>query len=111
MNCRRDADCRQADGYMCDADSTCYPGEGDDPGPVDPPPAGEGTVGDPCAQDGDCAGPGARCIPQEDGEFIGGYCVNFGCSDNQPCPAGAGCFQLQDGETVCLATCDDVYDC
>jgi len=106
LNCRRGGDCREAHGYICDGDSTCFPGEANPP-----PPPGEGTVGDACAGDGDCDGAGAQCIPEQDGAFPGGYCVNFGCSEQQPCPAGSGCFQLEDGNTVCLAVCNGSDDC
>ena len=108
QNCRRDGDCREGDGYVCDGDNTCFPGEPNDPDPPDP---GEGNVGSACDDDADCEGPGASCIPEQDGEFRGGYCVNFGCSDRQPCPNGAECFRLQDDRTVCLANCRDSGDC
>ena len=107
LNCRRSADCREADGYICDGDSTCFPGE-DNP---DPPPPGEGNVGAPCDANADCQGAGAECIPENNGEFRDGYCVNFGCSEQQPCPAGSECFRLQDDNTVCLDTCNGADDC
>ncbi len=107
MNCRRDSDCR--DGYVCDGDNTCYPGTPDNP--VDPPPAaGEGNVGEACAANADCEGANAQCVGEDQG-FNDGYCVNFGCSQQNPCPEGGGCYQLQDGNTVCLAVCDGPDDC
>jgi hypothetical protein len=102
LNCDDISDCRRNEGYICDGDNTCYPGDG-------PAPPGEGDVGAPCQADGDCAG-GGRCVTEAQ-DFPGGYCVIFGCSEESPCPGGSECFQLQGGDTVCLDLCQGAEDC
>jgi hypothetical protein len=71
-------------------------------------------VGGPCDADADC-GEGGACIPEEgrDGPtgFQGGYCISLGCSQNTPCPAGAGCYEIGNNETACLASCSGNDDC
>lgn len=100
LNCQASAECRRADGYICDGDNTCYPGE-----EVVPP--GDGEIGAPCQATADC-GAGGACV--RDG-FPDGYCVQFGCSDASPCPAGSECFQLEGGDTVCLDNCRTADEC
>ncbi|MCA9527949.1 MAG: hypothetical protein KC549_16795, partial [Myxococcales bacterium] len=99
LNCQASNECRRGDGYICDGDNTCFPGE-----EMQPP--GDGDVGAPCQGNADCAG--GSCV--RDG-FPDGYCVQFGCDDASPCPAGAECFQLQGGDTVCLDTCRNAAEC
>ena len=53
LDCTMQNDCRVAEGYTCDGDNTCYPGQA---GPVDPPEMGDGPVGSACSLDSDCDG-------------------------------------------------------
>ena len=101
LNCDATAECRGNEGYICDGDNTCYPGEA-------PAPPGEGEVGSPCMANADCQGD--ACVGADQG-FPGGYCVQFGCSDAEPCPGGSECFQLEGGDSVCLDLCRGVDDC
>ena len=100
LNCEAHAECRVADGYICDSDSTCYPGR-------IPVPPGDGEIGGPCVDEGDC-GEGMTCIVEG---FTDGYCAQFGCDENNPCPAGSECFGLQDDRSVCLDLCAGRDEC
>jgi hypothetical protein len=107
LTCGADRECRGAEGYICDADSTCYPGESGGP-------AGMGDVGGPCEADADCGAMGS-CIPEMDADgatgFVGGYCLTLGCSDAAPCAAGSSCYSIGNDQTACLATCSGPGDC
>lgn len=72
--------------------------------PVDPP-TGAGNVGDACSADTDCLGTGAVCL-----DLPGGYCSIKTCGTN-PCPAGAGCYEFQDGDTYCIKQCAAGSEC
>jgi hypothetical protein len=104
-NCMGQADCRVNDGYVCDGDNTCYPGDN-----APEPPAGMTPIGGPCDDGGECIGPNNQCIPQEGAEgptgFVDGYCYQTDCSDDRPCPMGSECFTIsEDGDTACFALC------
>jgi hypothetical protein len=107
LNCADDGACRAGEGYVCDADDTCFPGGGGGP-------AGAGEVGGPCAADEDCGANGS-CIPASDADgptgFADGYCIQLGCSDASPCPAGSTCYDIGSDRTACLADCSGNADC
>ncbi|MCK6573067.1 hypothetical protein L6V77_18450 [Myxococcota bacterium] len=107
LNCADDGACRAGEGYVCDADDTCFPGGGGGP-------AGAGEVGGPCAADEDCGADGS-CIPASDADgptgFADGYCIQLGCSDASPCPAGSTCYDIGSDRTACLADCSGNADC
>ncbi|MCB9540157.1 MAG: hypothetical protein H6704_28425 [Myxococcales bacterium] len=108
LDCTADAECRGADGYVCDGDATCYPGQPGGGGGADVP------VGGPCESNQDC-GDGGGCVPEQGADgptgFTGGYCILTECGPQNPCPQGSDCFQLQDGGSACLAVCDGREDC
>ncbi len=84
-----------------------------------PPPPSDlaGTVGwgDPCVNDGDCGGHGAKCLTSAKGvSFLGGYCTTS-CANNTACPGGTSCAVYDDG-SWCLKSCPpsncrDGYTC
>ncbi len=97
QSCSASNECRTGEGYICDADDTCWPGAG-----------GSSPVGGPCQADEDCAGD-AICYPEGfDGGangFIGGYCLQFDCQPGG-CPEGSSCIQVSDSGTMaCMASC------
>ena len=107
LNCQAVAECRVADGYTCDGDNTCYPGQ--PAGPAAP-------VGAPCEDAVDCVGPNNRCLAENSADgptgFVGGYCYQLDCGAEQPCPNGSECFTIsEDGTTACLASCAAPQDC
>src|SRR6266542_1934297 len=81
------------------------------------PPDLAGTVGwgDPCVNDGDCDGHGAKCLTSAKGvSFPGGYCTTS-CANNTACPSGTTCAVYDDG-SWCLKSCPpsncrDGYTC
>jgi hypothetical protein len=100
--CTKPSECRQSEGYTCDADGTCWP---DEPAA----PAGPSPIGGPCQADEDCADPGATCYPDTSQGaptgFVGGYCMKWDCKPDG-CPDGATCLSVtSDGATACLASC------
>jgi hypothetical protein len=60
--------------------------------------AGAGLTGDRCASFRDCAGE-RICMA-----WPGGYCARAGCLDEDDCPAGAHCVDV-DGRGVCMKDC------
>jgi len=107
--CAASSECRTGEGYVCDADKTCYPGGSTSTGDVPP--------GGPCTADGQCAG-GGQCYPEESrGEatgWVGGYCMIWECTAAS-CPAGSSCYALETSgggtANICLATCADAASC
>jgi hypothetical protein len=102
-------ECREDDGYVCDQDNTCWPG--DEP----PAPTGESPVGGACNVDADCKDPGASCYPPIVGGnptgFLGGYCLINGCEPGG-CPEGSKCEVIYaDGNGACMAECDAPEGC
>ena len=68
-------------------------------------PNGSAVTGDACSSFADCTGPGACGFKQ-----AGGYCTNYGCSNNQMCPGNASCVQYSE-TTLCAAQCTSNSDC
>ncbi len=66
---------------------------------------GTGSTGDACVTFTDCSGPSACGFLQ-----AGGYCTNYGCSNNQMCPGSASCVQYA-GTTLCANHCTSNSDC
>jgi len=106
--CAADNECRTTDGYICDADATCWPG---DPSP--PIPNGGSPIGGPCLYSDDCADvdAGASCYfeANEHGGsgFVGGYCMLWNCQPGG-CPAGAKCISVtSNGTMACMADCSN----
>ncbi|HVM95074.1 MAG TPA: hypothetical protein VMT89_01740 [Candidatus Acidoferrales bacterium] len=92
--CTSPAQCRTAEGYICDADNTCYL-----PSMPTPTPApSSGRVGDPCLHDSDCAD--NTCFT----DLPGGYCSRLQCAASG-CPDGSSCFDLTAGGSACYQTC------
>ena len=107
--CGASSECRVDEGYVCDVDGTCWPGE-DTPSPT-----GESPIGAPCQVDADCKDPGAFCYPDNvNGNatgFLGGYCLINGCEPGE-CPQGSKCEAIYaDGSGACMATCAESADC
>lgn len=101
QTCGGNGECRVGEGYICDTDGTCWPGEGT--------PTGASPIGGPCAGAGDCADPGATCYGGGSGSsptgFYDGYCMLFDCQVGS-CPAGSKCISVSsDGTTACFADC------
>ncbi len=99
-DCAGPSDCRTGEGYVCDADNTCWYYE-----------TGTGTapVGGACEADGDCKDAGAFCYPADlNGTatgFFNGYCMIEGCTANS-CPVGSRCEAIfSGGGTACVASC------
>jgi len=106
-SCGSAADCRAAEGHICDTDDTCWWYEGSS--------SGTSPVGGPCASDEDCKDTGASCYPEGfDGNangFVGGYCMIFDCTASS-CPAGASCITVSsDGTKACFADCSGGAAC
>lgn len=100
-SCNGNADCRVADGHLCDTDDTCWWYEGEEPG--------TSPIGGPCQADTDCVDADAYCYAEGfDGNangFIGGYCLIFDCSASS-CPAGSSCITVtSQGDKACFADC------
>lgn len=98
-DCTSGNECRQAEGYICDQDSTCWPASS----------GGASPVGGPCNADGDCRDAGAFCYPAVyEGEptgFFQGYCMIPDCTANS-CPDGSRCEAIfSGGGTACVASC------
>lgn len=107
--CTTSAECREDEGYICDVDGTCWPGEAGTPN------TGDSPVGGPCLTNEDCADSGAVCYPEmlngESTGFIGGYCMIWNCTAGA-CPAGSQCLQVgAGGEMACMATCATNAEC
>jgi len=110
-SCASSSECREAEGYVCDADKACWTG----PDQPDPPSAGDIPIGGACERDSDCADQGAGCYPERvqgsDTGFQGGYCVKFDCGQSG-CPQGSACLTVsQDGTTACFDSCGDGDSC
>ena len=103
--CAVPSECRVEDGYTCDADFTCYPGET---------PIGTIPIGGACSVDTDCLDADAGCFPEfVDGEptgFTNGYCTIVDCTDGD-CPDGSTCADTGDGTLACLASCAGADGC
>lgn len=100
-DCSGPSDCRTGEGYVCDADDTCWYYEDG--------PAGTSPVGGPCEADEDCKDAGAFCYPEvyegEDTGFVGGYCMIPDCTSTS-CPAGSTCQAVfSGGGTACVDSC------
>jgi len=101
QDCTSPSQCRTGEGYVCDADDTCWF--------YDDTPGGTSPVGGPCEVDEDCKDAGAFCYPEiYDGEntgFVGGYCMIPECTA-QSCPAGSTCQAVfADGGKACVDSC------
>ena len=106
-DCVGDGECRQGEGYLCDADNTCWTAPTTNPD--------GGAVGDACSADTDCADPGAVCYPAQIGGeatgFFEGYCLINDCTADS-CPAGSVCAQIYaNGASACVAACAGSGDC
>jgi serine protease len=67
---------------------------------------GEGGVGAPCDDNGDCGG-GLYC----EATFDGGYCTTD-CYEVEACPSGSTCFGFDDnGDQICFLDCAVDTDC
>lgn len=115
------ADCEIADD-CCDASDPCdWAGDGicDCNGETawdaaDCDTAEGAAVGEPCEVAADCAS--GICLPETDelGDtgWLGGYCLEDCTNPPYTCPLGSSCYLVgENGESVCLATCDDNLDC
>lgn len=71
------------------------------------PDAGEvaGDIGIVCMSDADCD---SFCAADGEG-FRDGYCTNF-CDDDNPCPSGSACLQVNRDSSICFAGCDPSAD-
>ncbi len=103
--CGADSECRESEGYVCDGDDTCWPGESA------PQPGGPSPIGGPCDYSDDCAdyGAGATCYFENSetggSGFVGGYCMLWNCSVGS-CPAGSKCISVtSSGTMACMADC------
>jgi hypothetical protein len=107
--CSAPTECRQAEGYTCDSDNTCYPAPaGGDGG------TGGSPIGAACSSNASCGG-GAVCYPETSQGtptgFVQGYCVKFDCAQSG-CPSGSACYTVStSGTTACLATCTADGNC
>ncbi len=104
QDCTSNSECRGSDGYICDADDTCWVSGVTSGSPV----------GGPCEVDGDCADAGAFCYPAVvDGEQTGfflGYCLIADCTANS-CPTGSVCAEVfSGGGTGCVDSCGTAND-
>lgn len=104
-DCAAASECRGGDGYVCDADNTCWP-----PSTA----SGDSPVGGPCESDADCKDAGAFCYPAEvQGEqtgFFQGYCMIADCTADS-CPAGSTCQAIfSDGSSACVDACGTAGD-
>ena len=102
-------ECREDEGYVCDADKTCWPGE------ASPPTTGTAPIGGACSVDADCKDPGADCYPASvNGNptgFLNGYCLINGCTPGS-CPDGSVCEVIYaDGSAACMASCGETPEC
>ncbi len=99
-SCADSTECRQNEGYECDAKSKmCWPGDG-----LVPP-------GGSCVDDTQCmGGDNAVCIKQPG--FIGGFCLIGACTDKS-CPVGSKCVAqlLTSGAAACLPSCTSDNEC
>ena len=107
--CLTSEECRENEGYVCDADKTCWPGE------AAPPSTGAVPIGGACSVDADCKDEGADCYPANaNGNptgFLNGYCLINGCQPGQ-CPEGSVCEVIYaDGAAACMASCAETPDC
>lgn len=107
--CLSSDECREDEGYVCDADKTCWPGS------TPPATTGQSPIGGACSVDADCKDPGADCYPASvNGQptgFLNGYCLINGCQPGQ-CPEGSVCEVIYaDGSAACMATCDETPAC
>ncbi|MBI3782181.1 MAG: hypothetical protein HY270_02150 [Deltaproteobacteria bacterium] len=93
-SCTSASQCRSGEGYICDADNTCYLPANPTPTPA----PNSGRVGDPCTRDADCAG--STCFT----DLPGGYCSRLQCA-TLGCPDGSTCFDLTAGGSACYKTC------
>jgi Cys-rich repeat protein len=108
-SCATDADCTR-DGHRCrdlGGDQLgCLPA---------PDPLPDGTTGQACAADADCAGVAGACateIPAAGGGMIatpGGYCT-IACEVDLDCGAGGVCVTTRGG-SLCFKTCTTAADC
>ena len=106
LDCQNQSECRGSDGYICDADNTCWQGTSS---------GGSSPVGGPCDDDADCKDPGAFCYPAVfDGEptgFFAGYCMIEDCTSNS-CPSGSTCEAIfVGGGTACVDACGPAQAC
>jgi hypothetical protein len=102
QTCAASSECRTTEGYVCDSDSTCWPG-------TTTTPTGTSPIGGPCAADSDCKDAGATCYPEQGASgptgFIKGYCMLGGCTAGA-CPAGSTCLTVTSGgDMACFASC------
>lgn len=95
--CAADADCREAEGYVCGDKSVCWPGEG----LIAP--------GGSCGADEQCmGGDDALCIQQPG--WVGGYCM-INCT-NGTCPEGSECRQiLTNNGSACVPVYSEAGSC
>ena len=103
--CTTPSDCGRA-GYECAPPGGCLPERT----------RGSSAIGGPCMVDLDCRDPAAICQPETgvDGPtgWHDGYCIQWNCGPQAPCPSGASCFTVgAQGMTVCLRPCDGLNPC
>jgi hypothetical protein len=67
-----------------------------------------GEIGSPCAEDQQCD-LGSCLLTRGEGVFPGGYCSSPCDAITDPCPAGASCVGVQDGD--CFKICTDQSQC
>ncbi len=78
-----------------------------------------GFVGNPFSSCQECSTAECACLPPS--KFIDGNCVLANCSIYKPCPTGAECVKLRDGQTYCSCPqgyhtlrdgrCEDIDEC
>jgi len=105
--CTAASQCRQSEGYVCDSDSTCYPG--DEPQPADggTPATDGGNAPAACPAGLECfdTGSGGACVTGGDDPFPPGA---RSCGGGTRCAAGFTCYLRQSGDAtgLCLQDCD-----
>ena len=100
--CTEDSDCPE--GLLCDPLGG-FSGEGSCHDP-------DGQLGDACTSEEQCPLE-STCLGEGFSGFPGGACIGFGCNfdDNTGCPEGAVCIPSQQGEGLCLQSCENSDDC
>ncbi|MDX9720077.1 MAG: M43 family zinc metalloprotease [Myxococcota bacterium] len=98
-SCSGDADCRQAEGYICadlDGSRGCMPSAIST--------GSAGSIGSSCTRDDDC-GSNLTCMTN----YVFGYCSRA-CSSDADCSGGI-CNDIGGGVLRCLASCDNNAQC